>query len=135
MILGVGVDLLAVERIARYLEDGDAFFQRAYTSAERREAAGRPDQALYYAGRFAGKEAVFKCLGTLPEEFRWNEIEILSGPWGAPEVHLDGTCSTRAKEMGVRTIHLSLTSDTAFAAAFAVAEGDETDGFHGPGVS
>ena len=124
MVLGAGTDLLAVERIARYLEDGGAFLHRAYTEAERREAAERPDKALYYAGRFAGKEAVFKCLRELPRAFCWNEIEILTGPCGAPEVHLRGSCLARAREMGIRTLHLSLTNEADLAAAFAVAEGE-----------
>lgn len=125
MILGVGVDLLEVRRVAACMDAGlSAFFRRAYSLAEQREASGRADKAHYYASRFAGKEAVLKCLGPVPERLRWNEIEILSGESGAPFVRLGGQCLVLARSRGIQRIHLSLSSDAGCEIAFAVAEGE-----------
>lgn len=128
MIVGVGTDLLEVSRVKTCLDAGlSAFFRRAYSLAEQEEADGRADKARYYASRFAGKEAVLKCLGAVPEHLRWSELEILSGEHGAPFVRLSGQCLALARSRGIQRIHLSLSSDTGRVIAFAVAEG-ETDG-------
>ena len=87
MILGVGVDILEVSRISSCMDAGSpAFFRRVYSTSEQGEADSRADKPHYYTSRFAGKEAVLKCLGPVPERLRWNEIEILSGESGAPFV-------------------------------------------------
>ncbi len=125
MILGVGVDILEVSRISSCMDAGSpAFFRRAYSPAEREEASRRADKARYYASRFAGKEAVLKCLGTVPEGLRWCDIEILARESGTPFVRLSGQCLALARSRGIQYIHLSLSSDTGCVIAFAVAEGE-----------
>ena len=60
----VGVDLIEIARIERALERYPAFRERCFTEAERAYCDSRPRPAESYAGRFAGKEAVGKALGT-----------------------------------------------------------------------
>lgn len=97
---------------------------RAYTEAERREAEEKPEKLCYYADRFAGKEAVFKAISSCGAEFRPGEIEILGDSLERPQVCLYGkTKEVFEKLYGENCeIHVSLSYDTDYAAAFAAAE-------------
>lgn len=124
MILGIGTDLLAVRQIsACYHSEFQGFFRRAYSRSERQEAARAADPVSYYASRFAGKEAVLKCLAAIPEPLCWQEIEICSDAGGRPHVRLSGQCQRLAQARGIRKIHLSISRESDYVTAFAVAEG------------
>ena len=121
MIIGVGSDILAVSRM-RDVEQDAVFLRKAFTEKERAQAAARPKPKYYFCTRFSGKEAVFKALGMDPDQARLNEIEILSDDFGAPRVTLHGRMAAFAQSRGIRQIHLSLSWETDYAVAFAVAE-------------
>lgn len=127
MIIGIGTDLLQVARIREMYENTsgqfEAFFRRSFTLGEQAEAAQRPDPVRYYAGRFAGKEAVVKCLELDGSDFRLEEIEILTRESGKPTVTLSGKTQEKARNLGVSAIQLSLSHETDYTVAFAVAEG------------
>lgn len=128
MVLGVGTDILRTRHIENCLAEEDRpFLEKVYTAVEREEAQGREVPLSYYATRFAGKEAVFKCFGEIPGEIRLNEIEILTHISGKPTVRLSGRSLAHAQSMGIQRIHLSLSYDGEYAVAFAVAEGGETE--------
>ncbi|MBR4157665.1 MAG: holo-ACP synthase [Oscillospiraceae bacterium] len=127
MIHGVGTDILSRARFGAP-EPDDPFIRRAYTQAERTEAEGRSDPNRWYCTRFAGKEAVFKALGMNPDLARLDEIEILSDVFGVPRVRLLGRMADFAARAGVTHVHLSLSWETEYAVAFAVAERAEQGG-------
>ena len=121
MIHGIGTDILSRARFGAPEAD-DPFIRRAYTEAERAEAASRSDPGRWYCTRFSGKEAVFKALGMDPDAALLNEIEILADAFGAPHVHLLGRMADFAEKAGITAIHVSLSWETDYAVAFAVAE-------------
>ena len=121
MIHGIGTDILAVSRLGNVCAD-EVFVRRAYTPAERAQAAERENPNCYFCTRFAGKEAVFKALGMDPDRARLNEIEILSDAFGAPHVTLHGRMAAFARDAGIARIHISLSWETDCAVAFALAE-------------
>jgi len=119
----VGCDICAIERIRRACENRIAGFpRRVFSDQEIAEARERADEVTYFATRFAGKEAVFKALDLPEMEVRLEEIEILARGNGRPSVtllgHLREVCTSR----GVRDIDLSLSNDTDYAMAVAIAE-------------
>lgn len=137
MILGIGTDILKIQRIRDiYKNEIDPFFEKVYTAKEREQAAGRPDPVLYYATRFAGKEAVFKCFGIeygdvdyISDKFnidskdiRLNEIEIIGAENGQPSVILSGSCRKIAESKGIKNIFITLSYDADYVLAFAVAQ-------------
>jgi holo-[acyl-carrier protein] synthase len=127
MIIGIGTDLCEVERIAGALKrQGDRFRNRIYSERERALAAGRADEALFLAGRFAVKEACAKALGTgITDRVRWRNIEVLVGRHGVPVLQIGEGAQRRAARLaGGReiTAHVSLTHDGPFAMAFVVLE-------------
>ena len=124
MIHGIGTDILHIDRI-RPLYDkdpDDPFFRSVFTDRERMLILGRLAPLYAYATRFAGKEAAFKALRIHPDEIRLSEIEILEDKYGAPTVNLHGNAHSAAERMGITKIHISLSYETEYAAAFCVAE-------------
>jgi holo-[acyl-carrier protein] synthase len=120
-VIRVGTDLIEIGRVRRSLERYERFRERCFTDAERAYCDSRGNPAESYAGRFAGKEAVGKALGFgVARAFAWKEIEIVGRP--KPSVRLSGRPATRAKEMGVTSIDLSMTHSRELAQAVAVAD-------------
>jgi holo-[acyl-carrier protein] synthase len=119
-VIGIGTDLIEIERIRRSLERYERFRERCFTEAERAYCDSRANPAESYAGRFAGKEAVGKALGFgVARAFAWKEIEIVGRP--KPSVRLSGRLAARAARIGVREIDLSMTHSRELAQAVAVA--------------
>ena len=125
MVLGVGTDILLIDRLRRNpsdLAEDAPFLKKIYTPAERQAAAARPDPILYFCTRFAGKEAVFKALGSADGQIRLDQIEILNSDSGQPEVTLSGRMRELAEARGITDIRISLSYDTDYAVAFAIAQ-------------
>ena len=123
-IVGLGMDVCAIERIQRILEGphGKRFLERVYTDVEREACAARLDAASAFAARFAAKEALVKALGA-PPGLRWREMEIVREA-GAPGFRLSGTAAEEVRRREVR-IHLSMTHDGGMAAATVILEAGE----------
>ena len=114
--MGVGIDLLEVERLDRALERRPQLAERLFTDAEREYAASRARPAMHLAARFCAKEAVAKALGLTSWSFR--DVEVVA-TGAAPEVRLSGSAAARADELGV-TASVSLTHTADLAAAVAI---------------
>ncbi|MGN0371708.1 MAG: holo-ACP synthase [Enterocloster sp.] len=119
MILGVGTDLVEIERIRRACEK-DYFVMHTFTEKESRQAKG---SASRLAGSFAVKEAVAKALGTGFRTFMPIDIEVLRDDLGKPYVNLYGGARQRFEEMGMERLEVSITNTGEYAMAFAVGEG------------
>ena len=80
--------------------------------------------AAHIAKQFAAKEAVSKALGTgMRQGVHFNLIEVTRSPSGQPMVSLIGGALAVAQQLQVRSWHLSLTDDSGFVVAVAIAEG------------
>lgn len=125
MILGLGLDLVDVSRVARILGGppgrAERFLARVFTSGERAFCDRCADRAERYAARFAAKEAALKALG-VPAGLRFTELEVVRGE-GAPSLSLAGKAAEAARRLGVARVHLTITHDGGMAAAAVVAEG------------
>lgn len=126
LILGVGTDIIDINRIARTLNRfGDRFTHRIYTAKERARSDRRAQRAASYAKRFAAKEACSKALGTgLAQGVYWRDMGVENLPGGRPTLVLTGGAADRLAALtpaGWRAaIHLSLTDDGPLAFAFVV---------------
>jgi holo-[acyl-carrier protein] synthase len=116
-VVGIGLDLLEIERLERALERRPRLAERLFTDAERAYAAARARPGQHLAARFCAKEAVAKALGLQAWSFR--DVEVL-GSDGPPEVRLHGAVAERARELGVR-LNVSLTHTRREAGAVAIA--------------
>jgi holo-[acyl-carrier protein] synthase len=123
MVIGVGTDILSMQRFRDVLEaDNEDFVKRIFTERERAQASESSDETAYLATRFSGKEAVFKCFG-IHGNVRLNGIEILDGETGQPQVTLLGDFIAVAGEKGVTDVRISLSYENDYVVAFAVAQG------------
>jgi holo-[acyl-carrier protein] synthase len=115
VIVGVGIDVVSVERFVRALARAPRLRARLFTPAE----ADLPDASL--AARFAAKEAVAKALGA-PGGLRWHDCSIGRTPGGPPRLTVTGTVAARAAVLGVTRWHVSLSHDAGIASAVVIAE-------------
>lgn len=117
MILGVGTDIIEIERVRRAVRS-EHFKSRVFTENEKNYCESRGIQsAASYAARFAAKEAFFKALGT-GIFTALTEVEILNDAGGKPEISLHGRAKTYAAY--VPKISVSLSHCREFATAFVV---------------
>jgi len=119
VIVGIGLDIVPTERLARALE---GFQERVFTAAELAACAGRVDRTQALAARFAAKEACFKALGAGVLEGALHEVEVVSAEGGAPQLRLAGALARRARARGVSHAHVSLTHEPGLAAAVVILE-------------
>jgi holo-[acyl-carrier protein] synthase len=123
MILGVGLDLVPISRMATLLaRHGTRAERRLFSERERADCADRGLPAQHYAARFAAKEAAAKALG-VPAGLRWLDIEVHSLPGGAPVLVFSGVAHAAAARRSVTAQHVSLTHAGDMAAAVVVLEG------------
>jgi holo-[acyl-carrier protein] synthase len=120
-VIGVGIDLVAVDRMATALTRTRGFASRYFSDGERAICDSRHDPPASYAARFAAKEAALKALGLGIFELPLREIELLGGGDGPPALRLVGSAADRAAGRGVRSWLVSVSHDGGLAAAVAVA--------------
>jgi holo-[acyl-carrier protein] synthase len=115
-VIGVGIDVVDISRFGESLGRTPGLAERLFTPLE----LERPLASL--AARFAAKEAMAKALGA-PGDMHWHDAEVVSEESGRPLLELSGTVQARADELGVTSVHLSLSHDAGIASAVVVLEG------------
>ena len=126
MIRGLGIDLLETGRMSSALaEHGERFAARVFTPLELEQCAARKDRVQALAARFAAKEACLKALGTgWSAGLAFRQIEVVRQQNGRPELRLHGAAAERAAELGVTSLHVSLTHQESAAAAVVILDGE-----------
>jgi holo-[acyl-carrier protein] synthase len=119
-IVGIGVDLVDVERVKRLLSRRKTFVDRVFTSEEISYCERQASPAECYAARWAAREACRKALGGI-REMRWHDVRVERAPTGAPRLALDGSSRARMDALGVTDVLVALTHERQMAAAFCVA--------------
>ena len=115
MILGVGIDVVDIARFGESLERTPGMRARLFTEAERERSLAS------LAARFAAKEALAKALGA-PTGMGWLDAEIVIEATGDPRFVIRSSVLARADELGVRSVHVSLSHDAGIASAVVVLE-------------
>jgi holo-[acyl-carrier protein] synthase len=121
-MIGVGTDLVDLDRFRLALERTPGIVDRCFTDAERAYAERRRDPTERYAARFAAKEATLKALGVGIGACGLTEIEVVrDDDSGAPALVLHGKAAALAADRGVSAWHLSLTHTDTAAQAVVIA--------------
>lgn len=127
MIVGLGIDLVEIDRVRRMIESlGDRMYKRLFSDGEARYIRNKPLPAQHAAVRLAAKEAAFKALAgnDLARRITWTDVEVVSDSHGIPSIKLHGTAERRARELGVTRVHVSLTHTRETAGAVVVLSAD-----------
>lgn len=124
MIVGTGIDIVEVPRVAATLERfGERFLNRVFTPAEIRYCDSKLNRAERYAARFAAKEAGLKAIGTgLRGGISWRELEVSREPGGRPTLSFSGKAAAFAARIGARRTSLSLSHTAQHAIAQVLLE-------------
>lgn len=114
-VVGVGIDVVDVARFGESLDRTPGLSPRLFTPAEEKH------RLASLAARFAAKEALAKALGA-PGNLAWHDAEVVSESSGRPLLVIRGSVQGRADELGVASVHLSLSHDAGIASAVVVLE-------------
>ena len=126
MILGIGTDLVEIERIEAALERwGDRFARKILVPRELDRLARHRKPAAYLAKRFAAKEAFSKAVGTgFKRGVFMRDIGVVNAPSGQPTIHATGGARARLDALAppghAIDIHLTMTDDHPWAQAFVI---------------
>jgi len=122
MIIGIGTDIIEIERIRHMIErHGDHFLNRCFTPSEIEYASRHRDSAVRYAGRWAAKEAVVKVLGTgFVQGITFHDIEVVSLHTGQPTVKLSGEALQISQQLKIAEIKLTISHAREYATATAI---------------
>ncbi|MFN2590218.1 MAG: holo-ACP synthase [Actinomycetota bacterium] len=119
-VVGLGVDLVDVERVARILKRRTTFVRRVFTPKEIEYCERQANPAESYAARWGAREACRKALGGI-RNMRWHDVRVDRAASGAPRLVLEGSSRARADALGVSEVMVALTHERRMAAAFCVA--------------
>lgn len=122
VVVGVGIDVVAIDRFAESLRRSRLLASRLFSEAELVTRSGSPRSAASLAARFAVKEAVAKALG-VPRGMEWHDCWVASADSGRPELVVTGTVLVAAVAAGVTQWRVSLSHDAGIAAAVVLALG------------
>jgi holo-[acyl-carrier protein] synthase len=124
MIVGTGIDIVEVARVAAAIERfGRRFLERVYTESEIRYCQSKHNVAERFAARFAAKEAALKAIGTgWNHGVGWKEVEVLREPGGRPTIGFAGKAAEFAERLGARRASLSLSHTAEQAIAHVILE-------------
>jgi holo-[acyl-carrier protein] synthase len=121
-VIGIGVDVVEIERFRRSLERTPSMRDRLFTATELAYVAPKVDPVPSLAARFAAREAVMKSLGLGLGAFGFHEVWVERAVSGLPSLRITGRALELADAAGVERWHLSLTHSESVAIAYVVAE-------------
>jgi holo-[acyl-carrier protein] synthase len=124
MIVGIGIDLVEIDRISQNIEKhSERFLNRVFTQRELEFCMGRKLPAPGLAARFAAKEAAMKALGTgYGQSVGWHDVEVVGGGDTAPEIEFHAGAKQRAQMLGVSRVLVTITHERSMAAATVILE-------------
>jgi holo-[acyl-carrier protein] synthase len=124
MIVGIGVDIVEVDRVRQAIErQEDRFLNRIFTPAEQEFCRKHHNSFPHYAVRFAAKEALFKALGTgWAKGVTWLDVEVRREGQSAPTLLLSSEAQRLSAAMGTRSVHITLSHTHQFAVAMVILE-------------
>lgn len=125
-IIGIGIDLVEVQRIKQAINKRNNFLKRIYGEKEIKLSERGKFRFEELAGRFAVKEAIFKAIKTgWRRGLKFRDIAVLNEPSGAPYVILSGAAQKVAQSLGVKNIFVSISHTKDLAIGIVVLTGKE----------
>jgi holo-[acyl-carrier protein] synthase len=121
-MLGLGVDIIEIDRIASAMNKSDQFMEKLFTELEKTYILNKGQKSETVAGIFAAKEAVSKVLGTGISSFSWKDIEINHTLEGQPKVVLHRKAKDIALSKGIGEILVSIAHCKTYAIANAMGQ-------------
>lgn len=121
MILGIGTDIIEIDRIDKAINNTPMFLEKVFTKEEIQQLNSNKNRVESISGNFAVKEAVSKALGTGIRGFSLKDIEVFRDNLGKPIVEVSEKIKELIKEKKF-TFHVSISHNKTTAIAFVVLE-------------
>jgi len=123
-ILGLGTDIVEIERIAGVIErSGDRLARRVLSEAEWQQYQRHQQPVRFLAKRFAVKEAAAKAFGTgIRGGLAFNQFEVYNDALGKPGLRFFNHACEVAEKLGVRNVHVTLADERHYACATVIIE-------------
>ena len=124
MIVGLGVDLIEIERVKHaHLKHGQRFIDRLFTPAEAAYCLKKKDPYPSLAGRFAAKEAVIKAFSHgFGGRWKWTHIEVVRQVSGKPTLKFTGIMEELRVQRNIDRVHLTIAHSKRDATATVIFE-------------
>ena len=123
MIIGVGIDMIEVDRVNERIDKNNGFKEKIFSEGEIVFCESKKNKAENYAARFAAKEAFLKATGLgLTLGHQLSEIEVVNDNLGKPSFNLTGEVKSISIEKNLNKIHLSLSHLKNVACAIVIIE-------------
>jgi len=122
MITGIGVDVVQVNRMNKWLEKKGLLEKHFHNDELSKILNGQKNAARSLAAKFAAKEAFGKALGTGMRGISLKDILVLNNENGKPRLVLLDTARKKFEESGAQKIHVSLSHEREYAAAVIILE-------------
>ena len=121
MILGVGTDIIEIDRIKNAIDNTPGFLEKVFTKREVEELSKNTRRVESVAGNFAVKEAVSKAVGTGIRGFSFRDIEVFRDELGKPIVRVSSKIEEVIKSKDY-LFNVSISHNKTMAIAFVVLE-------------
>ena len=123
MIFGIGTDIFEPKRIEKEISKNNGLKEDIFTENEIEYCESKKDKFLYYAVRFAAKEAFFKAIGTgWRFGMKFSEVEVINDKLGKPELVLHGRTKEILEEKAITNTFVSLSHTKTYVNAIVVLE-------------
>ena len=130
MIVGLGTDIVEIDRIEAQIKKSSRLAERILTESEKQIFEQHIHPARYLAKRFAAKEAAVKALGTgIGNGISWQHITVSNNDLGQPTLLFNGEFAARCEALGISHSFVSISDEKHYAVATVVLEANKkTDG-------
>ncbi len=120
MILGIGVDIIEIDRIKSVIDRFDRrFLNKIYTENEINYCINKANKYQHFAARFAAKEAIYKALSEAEQKIaNWKNIEVFNQNNGLPIVKTYGKLKEYLSDD--KEIKLSISHSENYVVCFAI---------------
>jgi len=120
MILGIGIDIVEIERVKKsVLKYDQLFLSKIYTEKEIEYCLTKKNKYQHLAARFAAKEAISKALATgWSKGFRWKDVEIFNEKSGMPNVILKGNLKNFLGDQ--KSLKITMSHSELYVTCFAI---------------
>lgn len=124
-VLGIGTEITECPRIGKMIEQhGELFLRRVFTDREIRFCQAKKRALEHFAARWAAKEAIFKAIGTGPNQgIFWTDIEVRNHAGGRMSVLVRGGAKDWTTRQGIRDVLITISHCRTYATAYALAVG------------
>ncbi|WGX76409.1 holo-ACP synthase [Paraclostridium bifermentans] len=119
-ILGIGIDIVEIERIENILKNKKRFLNKIFTNEEIKYFESKSFRAETIAGNFSAKEAISKAFGTGIKNFNFDDIEVLRDKNGKPIVKTYNNLRQMCIDYNVLEIQVSISHSENYAVANAM---------------